>query len=300
VLHQLFAANHASPSVAGLVDAPGLAGTAVAFHAPTLLLRDIPLTREVVALETQRDPDNAEREYGARFMSTGSATFFDPASIVAAVKPGLLLPTRPNPGDLVSFGADYAFARNSSALVAIHRTPDGRYRVGEVLERKPEKGAPLKPSVIVREFAATVDMHHGTYTMADGHYRQTVDEFMPSHQTFVDAPKDPSLPFVRARALLREGVVDLPDHPRLLRQLRETKSRPGLAGKVHIVLPKWPTGEHGDIASAFVLSLYHAASGEVVPDKPAKLGTEAWEEVQRDARRQALEEKAKTPYWRRR
>jgi hypothetical protein len=297
ILYELFADNHPEPERAGLVAQPRCRGTALAAHAPTLLLRDEPSLRQLVREEEERDPENAAREYGARFMSISAATFFDPPAIEAAIRPALTLPRLPVAGELVSSGADYAFARNSSGLVIVHRTEAGRYVVGEVLEAKPEPGAPLKPSTIVRQFAAAVDMHRGSYTMADGHYRETVHEWMPAHQTFVDAPADPTVPFVHARALLREGLVDLPNHARLLRQLREVKSRPMSGGKVKIVLPMWRTGEHGDLVSCFVLALYQAANGELVAPVPPKPGTDAWEDAAREERRKMHEGKASRPWW---
>jgi hypothetical protein len=58
---------------------------AIAAWAPTLTLHDSELTRNIVAREYQRDPDNADREFGAKPMRGGSGVFFDPQLIDAAV-----------------------------------------------------------------------------------------------------------------------------------------------------------------------------------------------------------------------
>ncbi len=56
--------------------------TCLAVHAPTLLMRDgDPRIAAHVARERKRDPENAEREFDARFLTAGSDLFFDPAAI---------------------------------------------------------------------------------------------------------------------------------------------------------------------------------------------------------------------------
>lgn len=60
---------------------------AAVFHAPTLALR--PEMAELVATETERDPDNAKREYGAEFVTGNSLAFFDADLLERAVDDGL-------------------------------------------------------------------------------------------------------------------------------------------------------------------------------------------------------------------
>src|SRR5207244_1305179 len=61
--------------------------TAIVAHAPTLAMRTELRIKARVALEYARDPDSAEREYGAQFIaSSGSGVMFDPALIDDAVE----------------------------------------------------------------------------------------------------------------------------------------------------------------------------------------------------------------------
>lgn len=301
LVYDLFAANHPNPERAGLHVPAQTLGTALALHASTLRLRDVELTRTIVASERARDPENAAREYDALFMVAGTATFFDAASIAACIddRP---LPHAPEPGDEVTSGADLGFAKNSSALYIAHRR-GGVAWPGALIEKKPQEGALLKPSAVVMEFADEIVRHHGSYLMADGHYKATaIEHLTPVGIGFVDAPTSPAEAFIAVRTAMREGRVRIPNEPRLIRQLRETMGRKGAGGSVTIVLPKWRTGEHGDLVSAFVLAVYQAV-GERVPIAGPAPGTREWDLAQADAsrerRRRAGQEAASGNWWNR-
>lgn len=290
LLHALFAANHPNPSCAGLGDAPKNEGTALAMHAATLVLHDTGDLREVVETERAFDPDNAAREYDAQFMAAGISTFFDPLMLARCIDDDMVIPRLPEAGDQVTSGGDLGFTKNSSALVITHRrsvsVEEKNERTGvvrkvnrsliavaEVIEKRPEEGVSLKPSEVMREFAARIVAHHGSYLVADGHYRETAVEHLAAVGLgFLDAPIRPADAFIATRAAMREDRVRIPNHPRLIRQLRETTVRYGTAGTIQVILPRWKTGEHGDIAAAYVLAVSQAA-GETVPAPRPEEGT---------------------------
>lgn len=296
--YELFVANHPDPRVAGCEVKPQMQGTALAMHAPTLALRDVAYTRELVESELRRDPENGEREYRARFMSSTSQTFFDASAISRMIDDTLPLePWRPKPGETVTSGGDLGFSKNSSALAVAHRAGD-RVVLAELLEIKPKPGEPLKPSVVVAAFAARITWHGGSYFMADGHYRETAVEVLDeSAVTFVNAPAAPADAYVRVRTLMNEGRLRIPNLPRLVKQLRETMKRVQPGGGVAIVKPKWSTGEHGDLADAYVLAVYQAA-GEEIEKPPPVVGTAEWEHEQRERRRKAKAAEQEKPWWR--
>jgi hypothetical protein len=67
--------------------------------------------------------------------------------------------------------------------------------------------------------------------------------------------------------------------------------RRGSGGKLTIILRRWRTGEHGDIAAAFVLAVYQAAGERVPVAKPASGTPEAFEAEaaeQREKRRDSV------------
>lgn len=257
---------------------------AIAAHAPTLVLNDNEKTREMVAREQVRDPDNASREYGAEFLGSGAQQFFESGAVDAAVSAELIVPRKALPGEFVTVGADFGFRSDSSAVVVVHRSVDGEhYWVGDVLELRPQEGKPLKPSATVQRFAQLVKGHGAGYVMADQHYRETIAEHLAAEELgFLDAPAGSLAadPFVRARMLFREGKVHLPDDPRLRSQLKAVVGKALPGGGLRIVQPRLAKGGHGDLVSALVLALHQAGGIEVERPWP-KPGTEEWAEEQR-------------------
>jgi len=257
---------------------------AVSAHAPTTVLNPSPWVASIVAREQARDPENAEREFGAGFMTSGTTVFLDP-SLIAAAK---ALPVDiVRPGDMVFAGADLGFRSDSASLVIVARRGDA-YFVALVLELRPEPGKPLEPGVVCKAFAEEIRAHGGSYCMADGHYAETLREHLTAAGlVYAPAPSDTAEPFVRTRMLLRGGQVAMAPHERLEKQLKEIVARPTSGGGLSITMPRWRTGGHGDIASALVLALYQA-QGVAVPAPPPKDGSPEWEAAEREKRRKRI------------
>lgn len=258
--------------------------TALAVHAPTLLLYDSETNRRIVERERARDPDNARREYDAEFMTSGTSVFFEPSLLDAAT---VEEPFAVEPGDIIAAGADFGFRSDSSSLMLVALRGETLH-VFDARELRPEPGRPLKPSRTVAEFAQAIAGRCG-YVMADQHYRETIAEQLEAHNlTYTPAPIKPADTYVRARVLLREGRVRL--HPvagrdRLLRQMREVHGKPTSAGGMSIIHPSWATGGHGDLCAALMLALWQV-SGDEVPEVQPTPGTMAHEEQLREQRRQ--------------
>lgn len=292
LLYDLFSSNWGNPQ------------SAIAVHAPTLMLNDSKWVQEIVGIERARDPENAKREFDAEFMAADARSFFDDHTLESATE-DYPLPRLPGPGMTTASGADFGFRSDSSALIIAHKDHNNVIYVAEVLEQQPVLGVPLKPSDVVKDFAARVRAHGGTYVMADQHYRESISEHLDVHGlVYIPAPTTPSEAYIKARQMVREGRIKLPKHPRLLRQLREVQVRPTSGGGVSIVLPRYRTGGHGDLASAFVLALAqlhdHSMTGEVV-NPPAKRGGDPdWEAHQRDLRRAKVAQTNEVPSWDRR
>jgi hypothetical protein len=163
---------------------------------------------------------------------------------------------------MTAFGADLGFVSDSSALVGVDRYGD-HYEVVSVDEMRPRKGHPLRPSEVIATFAQRISTLGGAGFMADAHYRESAREHLePCDLRFDDAPAGrdgKEEVYLHARKLIHERRVRLPNHPRLLSQLRSVIARPMPGGGTQITIPRRRgIGGHGDIASAFVLALYAA------------------------------------------
>jgi hypothetical protein len=273
--------------------------TALVAHAPTLLLSPLTQTREVVETERRRDPENAAREYDAKFMEAGTTVFFESSSLDAAMSDEAFTL---EPGDQCAAGGDFGFRSDSSALLKA-ALRGGVLHIYGGIECRPTEDAPLKPSETVGKFAACIanECHQ---LMADQHYREAIAEHLDTHGLgYVPAPGTPADTYVRARMLFRDKriVIHKPNLPpelvdRLLRQLREVHGKPTAGGGMSIVHPKWSAGGHGDLAAAFVLTVWQLSGDEVAP-VPPKPGTREWELERKRARYERFRAEEERPHW---
>ena len=237
-------------------EAGDVAGMQRVAHAPSWIANPSITETDTHALEP--DENTWLREYAAVPMTDAASAFFDGNAIDAAIQADRPLVVYPPTSTFAGVGADFAFTSDSSALVITHKLETGRYVVGEVEELAPRPGAPLKPSEVVRCFANTVKRHGASAVVADAWQRESLREHLAAGGLgFVDAPAGNSgkvETYTVARTLLHEGRIELPPHDRLRQQLREVTSRPTANG-LTISSPRGRNG-HGDIASAFILSLH--------------------------------------------
>ena len=246
--------NHGEPRVA------------VVAKAGTLLMRDNdPVLAATIAVERERDPDNASREFDAEFMATGSSMFFDGKAIEDAIDDDLVLPASPLEGEVFGCGADVGLVRDSSAIVAVGARGEKRerLRVASVVELRPAKGAPLLLSEVVATFAGVCKGYGLGGFFADGHSREPAREHAAKSKVDIwSRPEGPNVVFdlhVAARQALNDRRFALPRHPRLLAQLRAVTVRPLAGGLWRVSSPRRVGQAHGDLVAATVLGV-HAAS----------------------------------------
>jgi hypothetical protein len=277
LLYEEFVANHPDPRCAAPhLTTPGVPHRAIAAHAPTLLLRDVPFTRGKVAAERARDPENAKREYDAQFLAIGTSQFFDPARIAAAVDPTLALGRLPSrhPQVVRATGMDLGLVRDAAAAVSVERDPDG-YAPLEYIEVF-AVAQKLKPSEVISRIGDVAERAGTAEVTGDQHAAPFVREGLWGRKkplVFLEAPAGNSgklETYGLTRDLLYEGKLRLPQDPKLLQQLREVTKTPLPGGGMKIEQPRKPKGGHGDIVSALVAAVY-AASLLRLPDAPEQL-----------------------------
>lgn len=243
----------------------GAPNTSIVARAPTRLVRtDDAALLAAVENEFARDPENAAQEYGAVFLAAGAGLFFDARAIDQCVDDTL---PEEVPKGVASAGADWGFEADSCALACAHQEGEGPVLVGSIEEEQPRPGAPLKPSAVVGSFAVTLKDRVIGSVMSDAHYRQAVIEHLTPHGiSLEDAPggADGKLAtWLKFRELVNTGPtkIRLPNHPRLIAQLKAVRSRPRPGGGLQIILPRQGNGlgGHGDVAAAAVLAVWQAA-----------------------------------------
>lgn len=238
-------------------------GPVLAFHSDSRSMNPT-LDRALEESERRRDPDKAAREYDAVPISANGAAFFPAAVIALAVDEGREGHLEPAPAYAHTAGTDLGFRKNSSAL-GIARAEGGVAVLVYHDERRPAAGAPLVPSEVCADFAATCRAYGVESVRGDLHYAETArehfgkvgivyDDWNPSQDAQAEA-------FARVRSRMAEGRVRLPNDPRLLAQLRAVRSQPMPGGKIRIILPKQGQA-HGDVLMAAVLALAQVATDE--------------------------------------
>lgn len=229
-----------------------------------------------------RDPERAAREFDAIPMSSSGSEFFPLAAIRACVNEArvggaVTLPTEertPHWG-----GADLAFRKNSSAL-ALARYAAGRAVLAHHEEHRPEPGAPLKPSEVCKAFAIRAHSYRCNTVKGDIIYAETAREEFAKHRNaknetvayedFVPTQESVAAAFTEFRRRMLEGLLELPNDPRLLLQIERTKSKALPGGRIQIILPK--IGHtHGDTLMAVVLACIQVPLAE--PTTSADWGT---------------------------
>lgn len=259
-----------------------------------------PTITEEATRELEPDEPTRLREYGAIPMNSGTQYWFNADAIKACIS-DYAMPVTPEPGTIVTAGGDLGFISDSAALVIGHTMGEwktAKFRVADLLEEQPKPGAPLMPGATVDKFAGRLKAHGVDTMMADGHYKMTVIEhFLTAKLNFLDAPSEVADPFVRLRVLIHGGRCHLPNHPRLLAQLKAVMWRPTANNAISIIQPR-NSGGHGDIVSALVLAAFQQA-GHVVPQPPGDTAEDIDQAMFEAAkRRQRVANRAKTgPWW---
>lgn len=267
----------------------GKPSTALVAHAPTTTLNGSAWVARLVAREVRKDPDNADREFFAKFMVGGTTVFYAPTLIEAMIDEQLSVdvPRECMPGERASAGGDLGFRSNSSALAIAHETREGSIALAELVEEQPEPGKHLKPRKVIANWAVRLKHHGVDAVMADQHYIDVAHEDLGEEGvTVFDAPASPDEVHVRCRQLMRSGKLKIPKIPRLIQQLKEVQGRPLPGGKMQIIMPRWAKGAHGDLAAAYVLSVWMLVTN-TKPAPPPPTGTEQWVAEQQEKRRQA-------------
>ena len=208
-----------------------------------------------------RDPDSARREFDCEWLGGGASLFFDEPTIKAWVDASLALPSVIPIGDVVAVGGDIGLVADSSACAVMSRDREHVITLRELVELRPKKGAPLKLSQVVATFCETTIRAGADRIMADAHEREPAREYATTANVAIVKPHHEGQSgkfetYEHLRRAMREGRVRLPNHPRLLAQLRLVVVKPQPAGGWKVKSPRRAGMGHGDCVSAVVLAAW--------------------------------------------
>lgn len=235
---------------------------------PTLLLRDEPAIRMERDKLMAADPARALREYDCVITDVAGA-FFEATAVDGAISA-----TTPRVRHhRVSVGIDLAFVSDGSAAVHTERQVVGARMMLVVTavdwidprtEKKKPAGAGLtKPSAVVGKFVADAHEAGASALVADGHCIDLVREHASNPDAAIQVVRAPMSPAelsaaeVYLRDLFREGLVQIPNDPRLVGQLKSVIAKAMPGGLLRAQLPRRAGAGHADLFVALRNAAWH-------------------------------------------
>ena len=255
----------------GSLDDDGDPSLVMSFHSTSRAMNPA-LSRKLENARRREAPLEATREYDAVPLSTLSNLLLPPAvmaKLIDATRP-LHLPYEA--GVIYTAGTDLGLRRNSSAIALArneHRLVDGVSKPVTSLvyheELVPAQGTPLRPQTVIHHFGSVCQGYGCEAMEGDLAYVESAHEHLASlkgapvaYIEYVPTQESNATLCGRFRDLAAEGLLNLPNDPRLLSQLKRILIKPAPGGKTQIIMPTQGRA-HGDLAIAVILAVVRAA-----------------------------------------
>jgi hypothetical protein len=190
----------------------------------------------------ERDPANAEAEYGAQFRSD-IETYINREVVEAAVPLGQFEVT-PITGVIYSAFVDPSGGSQDSFTLALaHRDDNGHGILDCIRERR----VPFSPDAVVEEFAVVLKSYDVTEVVGDRYAGEWPRERFNQHGiTYEPAVKPKSAIYQEFLPIINSGRCELLDNPRMIGQLCALERRTARGGRDSI---DHPPGLHDDLAN---------------------------------------------------
>jgi hypothetical protein len=255
LMGELFDANYGNPQ------------TALAAKASSTVMRpDDPDLAVAIAAERARSPEDAAREFDCDMTGmSGSALLFDARALDACRDDSIVMPGAALPGSRIGGGVDLGLVNDSAAAVFVGKHHDV-LSILQVVEIRPQSGAPLKLSEVITTFAAETERYRLDRWCADSYAREPAREYTNRRGiTIVSAPTEQRAradTWFSAKKAVMERRLRLPPAPcPLLAQLKTVIAKPTQGGVISILIPRRrDVGRHGDVAAAAILAIHECNS----------------------------------------
>jgi hypothetical protein len=206
------------------------------------------LTEADLAAQRQADPAAASSEWDGAFRDD-LASFLDDELIDAAVEHGrpLELPPMPHPVFYRAFtDASGGTGRDSYTVAIAHREGNERLCIDCVRGTKP--GVKFDPQQVTKEYAELVKEYRISSVTGDAYAAEwTAAAWQKEGISYLRADKPKSQIYLETLPLFARGLVGLPDHARLLRELRLLERQTHRGGRDTVDHPR---GQHDDFANS--------------------------------------------------
>ena len=174
------------------------------------------LSDAVIQAQRQDDPEGARAEWDSEFRSDIGA-FLDDATIEAAIDYARPLELPPRAAHSYRCFADASGGRSDHYTVAVGHVQDGRCVVDAVCGKPP----PFDPGWTTKELAELVKSYHCHEVVGDAYSAEWVARAWAHNGVhYVVSELNKSELYLESLPGFTRGLVSMPNHPRLINELR--------------------------------------------------------------------------------
>jgi hypothetical protein len=185
------------------------------------------LSAQLIEAHRQADPEAATSEWDAEFRSDISA-FLSDDLIELAVDRDRPPELPPQPKTRYTAFADPSGGRGDAFALCIGHRDGDRFIADVVRAAKP----PFDPSAVTKEYAALAKDYRITTVRGDAYAGEWVSSaFKDAGLRYEAADRPKSQLYLESLPLWTRGLISIPDHQRLLRELRLLERRTHRSGK---------------------------------------------------------------------
>jgi hypothetical protein len=215
--------------------------------------------RGAIAAAMTMDPEAARSEWCGEFRNDVSG-YLDDDAISAAVDHNRPLELPPR-GFKYSTYADSSGGRGDAYTAAVGHEQDGRYVIDVVRGWAP----PFDPQQVTGEVAALA-MQYGCRKIVGDNYAAewVATAFRGFGLTYERSDLPASGQYIESLPLFMQGRVSMPNHPRLLTELRQLERRTSKIGKDQVTHPANGSDDYSNAVCGLLRLLAAPAKGEVL------------------------------------
>jgi hypothetical protein len=228
-------------------------------QAPSLSLNPT-LDRGVIKRAASDDPEAARSEWDAEFRSDLSS-YLDDTLIDSAVVNSRPIELPPRDGIKYVAFADASAGRHDHFTLCIGHLRDSRFVADVVRGRAP----PFDPKAVAAEYAALAKDYGCRKVIGDAYAGEwTAGAFKDAGIDYERSKLSRSELYVEALPHFARNTVEMPEHPRLIRELRMLERRTHRSGKDSIDHPRGGSDDYANVLAGAIYFTSVPTAGEFI------------------------------------